>query len=100
MDASLHHAWILVPEVVDGSRFVDIYTGEYRCKVYLNNNFATVEKLKKLRDAKAAELMRLTKTPTTRTPARGNGYTARSGNSSTRYPVSYTHLTLPTKRIV
>ena len=58
MDAGLHHAWILKPDVVDGSIFVDIYTAEYRCKVCLNNNFAVVERLKKLRDAKAAELMR------------------------------------------
>ena len=59
LDASLAHAWILVPEYVDGRRFVDIYTAENRCRGYLNGRFAMVEKLKRLRDAKAAELMRL-----------------------------------------
>ena len=57
LDASLHDAWILTPEVVDGRRFVDIYTGDHRCKVYLNHNFAMVEQLKKLRGAKGAALM-------------------------------------------
>ena len=57
LDASLHHAWFLTPEVVDGRSFVDIYTGDHRCKVYLNNNFAMVERLKKLRGAKGAALM-------------------------------------------
>ena len=43
---------ILIPKLVDGRRFVGIYTGAHRCKVYLNHNFAMVERLKKLRSAK------------------------------------------------
>ena len=47
LDATLAHAWMLAPEVVDGRRFVDVYTGDHRCKVYLDRNFALVEQLKK-----------------------------------------------------
>ena len=47
LDATLAHAWMLAPEVVDGRRFVDIYTGDHRCKMYLRGNIAMVERLKK-----------------------------------------------------
>ena len=58
LDATLHHSWTLYPEYVDGSRFVDIYTADYRCKIYFNHHFATVNHSIKLREAKVAELMR------------------------------------------
>ena len=58
LDATQHHAWILIPEVVDGRRFFDVYTGDHRCKKYLNYNFRMVERLQKLRDVKGAALMR------------------------------------------
>ena len=57
LDVCLSLSWILTPEVVDGRRFVDIYTGDYRCKNYLGGRFAMVERLKKLRDASVNELM-------------------------------------------
>ena len=58
LKATQHHAWILVPEVVDGRRFFDVYTGDHRAKKYLNYNFGMVERLQKLRDVKGAALLR------------------------------------------
>ena len=48
LDATLHHSWIVTPEVVDGCRFVDIYTGNHQCTKYFNHNFRMVERLQKL----------------------------------------------------
>ena len=58
MDAGLGYSWILAPDVVDGRRFVDIYTRDYRCQKYFDGNYVMVNHIKKIRDAKAAEAMR------------------------------------------
>jgi hypothetical protein len=58
LDARLDSSWILKPEVVEGRRFVDIYTRDYRCQKYLEGNYVMVNHLKKLRDAKGAAAMR------------------------------------------
>ena len=62
MDAPLGYAWILTLEKVDDRYFVDIYTGDYRCKIYFGGHFAMANRLKTLREAKVAELMRVLST--------------------------------------
>ena len=57
MDATIYHAWILTPEVVEGRRFVDIYIS-YRARQYLDGHHAMLDHIRKLRDAKAKEAMR------------------------------------------
>lgn len=47
MDAGLGYAWILGPEVVEGRRFVDIYTRDYRSKKYFDGHYAMVNHIKK-----------------------------------------------------
>ena len=58
LDAGLGYAWIVEPEVVEGCRFIDIYTSDYKCKKYLDGNYMMVKYLKKLRDKKTTEAMK------------------------------------------
>ena len=59
MDSLLYNTWMLTPVVVEERRFVDIYTSDYKCKKYLDCNFSMVRYLKKQRDAKTTEAMKL-----------------------------------------
>ena len=56
--ASLMSAWILCPFVVDGKRFVDIYTREYRCQLYLDGHLDMVKYISRKRNEKVAVAMR------------------------------------------
>ena len=47
LDASLGDAWILAPDVIEGRRFVDIYTRDSRCAKYFDGNYLRVNHLKK-----------------------------------------------------
>jgi hypothetical protein len=58
LDATQHCAWILVPEVVDGRRFIHVGYNDNGAGNYLNRNYDMVERLRKLRNTKGAALMR------------------------------------------
>ena len=58
LDATQHCAWMLVPEVVDGHRFIDVGQNDHGAGRYLNKNFDMVERLRHRRNTKVAELMR------------------------------------------
>ena len=58
LDESMHLAWVVNPEIVEGRRFVEIYAADCRCRAYFQQKFAMVNHIKALRDRKALELMR------------------------------------------
>ena len=59
MDSLLYNTWMVTPVVVEERRFVDIYTSDYKCKKNLDCNFSMVRYLKKQRDVKTTEAMKL-----------------------------------------
>ena len=58
LDAGCTNSWIVVPEVVEGHEFVDIYTSDYKCKKYLDGHYSMINHIKKIRDFETAEAMR------------------------------------------
>ena len=52
-----NRSWIIQPTLIDGKNFGDIYSGNYHCRLYVGNDFAMVDHLRDLRNAKVKELM-------------------------------------------
>ena len=51
------HAWIIIPTLVDGKSFGEIYNGSHYCRKYVGNNFAMVDHMRDLRNVKVYEPM-------------------------------------------
>ena len=47
LEAPIGQAWIMEPDEVQGQKFVDIYTGGYMCKKYLDGNNGMIQHIKK-----------------------------------------------------
>jgi hypothetical protein len=51
------HAWIIIPTMVEGKSFGDVYECNYFCGKYVGKNFAMVNHIRDQRNAKVKELM-------------------------------------------
>jgi hypothetical protein len=51
------HAWIIIPTMVEGKSFGDVYNGNHFCGKYVGKNFAMVNHIRDLRNTKVKELM-------------------------------------------
>ena len=53
----MSESWVVQPDVVDGRRFIPVYTCNYRCRQHRENNFNMVQYITKLRNKKVIESM-------------------------------------------
>ena len=51
------HAWIIIPTMVEGKSFGDVYNGNHFCGKYVGKNFAMVNHIRDLRNTRVKELM-------------------------------------------
>ena len=51
------HAWIIIPTLVDGKSFGDVYNGNHLCGKHVGKNSAMVNHIRDLRNTKVQELM-------------------------------------------
>ena len=51
------HAWIIIPTMVEGKSFGDVWKGNYFCGKFVDKNFEMVDHIRDLRNTKVQELM-------------------------------------------
>ena len=58
LESPLGAAWVVKPKIVEGRRLIDIYTKDYRCQQYFENNWKMVHYITKLRNERVKEALR------------------------------------------
>ena len=51
------HAWIIIPTMVEGKSFGDVWKGNYFCGKFVDKNFEMVDHIRDLRNTRVKELM-------------------------------------------
>ena len=51
------HAWIIIPTMVEGKSFGDVWKGNYFCGKFVDKNFEMVDHIRDLRNTRVQELM-------------------------------------------